>query len=396
MSAGLEGVSPAEPAGGVVPGVPVLPPDARVLRAERLATPDVIVDDGWLVIAGERVLAIGDGRPPGPVTEELTGLVAPGFVDVHVHGGGGASFDNGRLDEVETIVTAHRGQGTTTMMASLVTDTAAKLSRTCSSLGAMATTGLIAGVHLEGPWLSAGQAGAHAVALLEQPTGESVDRLMDAARGELRMVTLAPELPGALETIERLVAAGIVVAIGHTDATYEQTRAALGAGATVGTHLFNAMRGVHHREPGPIPAVLESDAYFELIADGMHVHPAVLSMAFRPGRSVLVTDAIAAAIAADGDYMLGQQPVVVRDGKARLAASGTIAGSTITLAGSIRYAVHTAGLPVLEVLQAATATPARMLGLPGVGVLAPGAFADLVVLTEALHVSRVMYRGAWL
>lgn len=386
---------------GVAPGMAArdagaLPKGARVLRAERLATPAVVIQNGWLTVAGDRVLAVGDGAPPGPVAEELAGLVVPGFVDVHVHGGGGASFDDARAQGVETVVTAHRGRGTTTMTASLVTDTVPRLMQTCSALSSMSAAGVVAGIHLEGPWLSAAQTGAHAVALLDQPRSESVARLIGAAQGALRMVTLAPELPGALEAIEQLVAADVVAAIGHTDATYEQTRAALDAGASVGTHLFNAMRGLHHREPGPIAAVLESNAYFELIADGMHLHPAVLAMAFRPGRTVLVTDAIAAALAGDGNYTLGQQPVVVRDGTARLAASGTIAGSTTTLDSSVRYAVQTAGLPLLEVVQAATSTPARMLGLVGVGVLEPGAFADLVVLSDSLEVARVMHRGTWL
>ena len=185
------------------------------------------------------------------------------------------------------------------------------------------------------------------------------------------MVTIAPERPGALPAIAQLVSAGVVAAVGHTDATYDETRAALEAGATAGTHLFNAMPPLHHRQPGPVAALLESSAYLELVADGVHVHPAVLALAWRTGRTALVTDAMAAAGAADGEYTLGSLSVVVRDGEARLASTGAIAASTATLASSLRYATSMAGVPLPDALAAVTSTPAAMLGLDGVGALAP-------------------------
>ena len=175
-------------------------------------------------------------------------------------------------------------------------------------------------------------------------------------------------------------------------------RAALDAGAGVGTHLFNAMRGLHHREPGPGAALLEHpDAYVELIADGAHLHPAVVRLAARakPHLTVLVTDAMAAAGAEDGDYRLGPMRVQVRGGLATLADTGAIAGSTLTMAAAVRYAASVAGLPIEDVVRAATATPAAMLGLDRVGALRPGYFADLVVLDDALNVTRVMRRGRW-
>jgi N-acetylglucosamine-6-phosphate deacetylase len=212
------------------------------------------------------------------------------------------------------------------------------------------------------------------------------------------MVTLAPELPGGLDAVRRLSALGVVAAIGHTDATYDQARAALDAGASVGTHLFNAMRGLHHREPGPVTALLEHpDAYVELIADGVHLHPAVLRLAAtrKPHLAVLVTDAMAAAGAGDGDYRLGDLSVQVRDGTARLADSGTIAGSTLTMAAAVKFAIRFAGLAIEDVVRAATASPAAMLGLTKVGALRPGYRADLVVLDEQLDVLRVLHRGVW-
>jgi N-acetylglucosamine-6-phosphate deacetylase len=212
------------------------------------------------------------------------------------------------------------------------------------------------------------------------------------------MVTLAPELPGGLDAVRALTAAGVVAAVGHTDATYDQTRAALDAGASVGTHLFNAMRGLHHREPGPVTALLEHpDAFVELIADGVHLHPAVLRLA--AGRkshlAVLVTDAMAAAAAGDGDYELGALSVEVRDGVARLVSNGAIAGSTLTMASAVRFAVQSGGLPIEEAVRAATTTPAAMLGLERVGALRPGYRADLVVLDEHLDVLAVLDRGSW-
>ena len=189
----------------------------------------------------------------------------------------------------------------------------------------------------------------------------------------------------------------MVAAIGHTDATYDQARAALDSGASVGTHLFNAMRKLHQREPGPVAALLEHpDAYVELICDGVHVHPAMIGLAAaaKPHRTVLVTDAMAAAAAADGSYRLGRLEVEVRDGVARLSGGGAIAGSTATMATSVRLAVG-AGLTLEDAVRAATATPATLHGLARVGALRPGAYADLVVLDDDLRVSRVMHRGTW-
>lgn len=370
-----------------------------LVTADAIVTPARVLAPGWLLVDGDRVGEVGAGDPPRPSDVALPGAtLVPGFVDVHAHGGGGASFDGGDPEAVATAVRTHLAHGTTSMVASLVSAGRPTLIASVRDLADLADDGVVAGIHLEGPWLNSRRAGAHDPAVLGDPVAAEVDALIEAARGHLRMVTLAPERTGGLDAIGRLTAAGVAAAIGHTEATYDEARAALDAGATVGTHLFNAMPGLHHRAPGPVAALLgHEEAFVELVADGVHVHPAALRVAAtaKPGRVVLVTDAMAAAAAEDGDYRLGRLVVEVRDGVARLAGSDTIAGSTLTMAAAVRYAVRHVGLPLPAAIHAATAAPAAMLGLPGVGSLEPGGVADAVVLDADLAVRRVLHRGRW-
>lgn len=286
----------------------------------------------------------------------------PDFFDMHVHGGGGAAFgDDSRANR--RAASWHRAHGTTGMLASLVTLAPDDLLRAVRVLADSVGSEGISGIHLEGPWLSPRYPGAHDPHLLREPDLPELKRLLGAAAGHIRMVTIAPELPGALPLIEYLADHGIVAAVGHTDATYDQTRQAISAGASVATHLFNAMRPVHHREPGPIPALLEAPhVTVELIADGVHVHPAIYRMvlaAVGPHRVALVTDAMCAAGMPDGAYRLGALPVTVKSGHARLA-DGTIAGGTANMAQLYRFAVGQAG-PETAALQTFT-NPRRALG----------------------------------
>jgi len=373
-----------------------------IVSAAHVVTPARILAPGWLLLDGARIVEVGEGEAPRPPDAALGDVtVVPGFVDIHVHGGGGASFDAGAADAADVVAVTHLAHGTTSMAASLVSDTPDRMARAVRELAGLVDDGRLAGIHLEGPWLSPRRSGAHQPGALSHPDPADVDSLLAAGDGAVRMVTLAPELPGGLDAVRRLDAAGVVVAIGHTDATYDEARAALDAGARVGTHLFNAMRPLHHREPGTVGALLDSTAAVEVIADGVHLHPAVLRTAFAsaPGRCILVTDAMAAAGAPDGDYRLGPMEIEVRVGVARLAdgtGSGAIAGSTLTMDAAVRYAVRTAGLPLLDVVHAASTTPAATWGLDEVGALAPGRRADLVVLDAGLDVVRVMRAGAWL
>ena len=365
----------------------------------RLVTPDGIVD-GWLETAGATITAVGPGEPPRPADRDVAGQwVVPGFVDIHVHGGAGADFTTGSSEQARRIVALHRRHGTTTMLASLVTADVETMAASIDALAGLVDEGELAGIHLEGPFLAPTRRGAHDAGLLRVPEPDVVDRLVSAGPTRVRMVTLAPEQPAAIDAVRRLVDFGVVVAVGHTDATYDQTRAAIDAGAAVGTHLFNAMRPVLHREPGPVPALLEDDRVtVELICDGVHLHPATIRWVLRTAsarRVALVTDAMAAAGAGDGDYLLGHLTVRVRDGVAR-QPDGTIAGSTLTMDRAFRCVVD-AGASVEEAVTMASTTPAEALGLADeIGSITVGRAADLVVLDRTLHVAAVMVKGSWI
>lgn len=369
-----------------------------LLAADTVVTPRRVLSPGWVETSGPVIRTVGEGEPPGTPHHDLgDAVLAPGFVDMHAHGGGGASFMDGPA-AARTALATHRAHGTTTMVASLVTDTIDRLADVCASLAPLAAAGEIAGIHLEGPWLSGQHCGAHDPALLRDPDLADVDRLLQAADGHVVMVTLAPERPGGIDAVRHLTAAGVAAAIGHSDATYAQAREALLAGARVATHLYNAMRPLHHREPGIAGAAIsDGDVYVETIADGIHLHPAVVRqvLATAERRAVLVTDAMAAAGAPDGRYRLGPLDVDVVDGVARLVEGGAIAGSTLTLDAAVRYAVTEAGVPVADAVRAATLAPARVLRLDDRGRIKPGCRADLVALGPDLHVRAVLDAGEW-
>lgn len=376
-----------------------------LITADTIATGAQLLRGGWIEIADGRIRALGHGRPPAdrPADHDLGAVtLVPGFVDTHVHGGGGGAFPEATVAATKAAAELHRRHGTTTMIASLVTAFPDELRRQVEVLAEQVQDGLVAGIHLEGPWLSARRCGAHEPTALRDPDAGELDAVLTAGLGAVRMVTLAPERAGGLAAIRRIVDAGAVAAIGHTDASYEQAVAAIDEGATVGTHLFNAMRPVHHREPGPVIALLEDPRVtVEMITDGVHLHPALyrdVTANVGPDRVSLVTDAMAAAGMADGAYRLGALEVDVRDGVARVAGTDTIAGSTATMDHVFRFAVTHSGRPWDEAVMAAvrqsSVNPARALGLPD-PTLAPGAVADLVVLDEALAVTGVLHRGAW-
>ena len=285
-----------------------------------------------------------------------------GYVDIHCHGGGGHAFGDSDAG-TRAAFAAHRAHGTSSVIASLVALPLDDLQRATDVVRvAMSHEPGILGVHMEGPFLAPTRKGAHDPAALATPSTALVEEILDIVGDVLRMVTIAPELPGALDAIERFSRAGVVVAVGHTEADAALTTAAFERGAALVTHGFNAMRGITGREIGPVGAAIADPlACIELIADGLHVDPTLIRMVFAaaPGRVVLVTDAMAAAGSAPGRYRLGSLDVDVADGRAVIAGTEILAGSTLTLDTAVEVCVA-AGVPRELAVQAASTTPARL------------------------------------
>ena len=358
------------------------------------------VDDFWMLVDGDTITATGHGAFGG-VTDDRIDVggewLVPGFIDLHCHGGGGYSFEDGP-DAIVAALATHRAHGTTRSVISLVANPVPVLTRNLATIADLCDADpLLLGAHLEGPFLESEHRGAHNPAYLQDPQPAVVAELLEAARGCIRHMTVAPDLPNAMETIEILVEAGVVVAVGHTNATAEQSALAFASGARMLTHAFNAMPGIHHRAPGPVVAAFENESVIlELIVDAVHVHPDVVRLAFAaaPGRVAIVTDAMAAAGSADGDYQLGSLAVTVKDGQAVLRGTNTIASSTLTMDRALRIAIDTVGLSPREAVEAVTLAPAKALGLERrLGLLAPGYAADAVMLDHSWAVTGVWGGG---
>ncbi len=373
----------------------------RNIWGANIVTPNGIVREQTVSCVDGVIASI---TPSGQgATVDLHGTwVMPGFIDLHVHGGGGASLSSSDLDEVIHALTFHRAQGTTTSLISLV---CAPVPQLCEQLERIAgwlndpATGLgklVNGVHLEGPFLSQACCGALDPVHMVDADPETVAALLKAAQGWLRVITVAPERPGVLEAIPTLIGAGVVVAIGHTDATAAITATAIDAGATLATHLGNGMRPYHHREPGAFGACLvDQRVACELIVDGHHLHPDTVRLvaAAKPDSAwTLCTDAIPAAGSRDGAFRLGSRRVVVRDGVARIDGTGSLAGSTLTMHAAVSNA-RNLGLDVGIVANAAASNPARLLGRNDRGVIAIGKRADLIVLDDRFELVAVVAQG---
>ena len=360
-----------------------------------------ITRDGWLRIRGALITERGQGDPgrlPGESVIDCGGdLLAPGFIDLHTHGGGGASVEDGP-QAMRAALAVWAAHGTTRTVWSLVAGPPERLTSVLAGVAALAEdekTGVL-GAHAEGPFLAPARRGAHDPESLRAPSLEEAQDLVAAARGYLRQITIAPELPGALPVIEALVAAGVRVAVGHTEASFEQAAAAFDHGATLLTHAFNAMPGIHHRDPGPVLAALgDARVTLEVVFDGVHLADPVARLVFAaaPGRVALITDAMAATGMPDGEYRLGSLGVTVHGGRAVVAGTDTIAGSTLTQDVALRRAVA-AGVDLTAAVAALTLTPAAALGLETqFGLLDPGYVADLVRLSPDLHVKAVWRAG---
>ncbi|WP_341946010.1 N-acetylglucosamine-6-phosphate deacetylase [Microbacterium sp. LWH11-1.2] len=371
-----------------------------VIHSARIVDRGEIVEDGWVRFADGEIVGRGTGTTWEPADEtidaaELAGpgaVLTPGFVDIHGHGGAGAAFDDG-VEAIRTGRALHRAHGTTRAVISLVTAPLDDLARSVATIAdLMETDADILGIHLEGPFLDPAHHGAHEPSLLRAPAADDVARLLEAGRGTVRQVTIAPELPGGLDAIRQIVAAGSAAAVGHTSADATMAVAAFEAGASILTHAFNAMPGIHHRAPGPVlAAAADHRVILEAIADNVHLDPHVIKLIFdsAPGRVALITDAMAAAGSADGHYDLGAVSVTVENGVARADDTGSIAGSTLTQDVALRQAVD-AGAVLPEAVRALTETPARAIGRDAVlGSLRAGMTADAVLLDAELRVARV-------
>lgn len=364
--------------------------------------------DTWIAIAQGSVTARGRGdgwknraaSARSDVIDAAGGFVAPAFVDIHCHGAGGASAEDGAgaedgAEAIDAILDVHRDHGTGRLALSFVSDTIDGLCRSLrAGAGIVRDRAMVTGLHAEGPFLSPDFKGAHAPEVLTSPTPEAVEALLEAAAGTLAQVTIAPELPGALDAINRFTAAGVRVAIGHTAADFELAAAAFDAGASILTHAFNAMPGIHHRAPGPVLAAAEAEhVTVELINDGVHVVAPVARMLHElvPGRLALITDAMAATGLRDGNYHLGSLPVEVTDSVARLVTSdgspGAIAGSTLTMDEAVQRAVAEVGLSPFDAVQAASLVPLRAVGgADANNLLAIGMPADLLLLDDDMNI----------
>jgi N-acetylglucosamine-6-phosphate deacetylase len=402
------------------------------IYASRILTPQEQLADSVILTENGRITAIGHRDevkiPSGAIDYVAAGMtVVPGFVDVHIHGAGGHDVMEATPAALDCITSTVARYGTTSILATTVT---ASVDETCRSLQGIAeyirahekhenieanveagveqqnpepgTPDLAAeilGIHLEGPFISKARRGVHPPDAIARPSVEILDKFRAASDGLIRIITIAPEIPGALDLIRYAVSNGIVAAIGHTDANFEQTQAAIQAGARHSVHFYNAMRPFSHRDPGVIGAILtEPDVTAEVIADGIHVAgPAIQVLLGTKGFDtvLLASDATAATGMPDGNFRLGNFEVMVKDGVCR-NSEGKLAGSTLTLDRALRYIVAL-GVPLVDAVRMATILPARRISLAGKkGIIAVGADADLVVLTSDLRVVGAMTRGAGL
>ena len=353
-----------------------------------------------IVIDDEQIVAVREGVQPHVPAARVDGVIVPGFVDIHVHGGNGADFMDATDEAVARVASFHALHGTTALAATTLSGSREAIRDAVAAIARVAhvrpnSAAEICGIHLEGPYINVHRAGAQSVASIRPADIHEVDALLAQAPDLRWIMTLAPELDGARGLIEHF-RDRVLFSIGHTAADYAEASVALEWGASHFTHLFNAMTGVHHREPGTAGAALVSaDATAELIADGIHVHPAVLRMAATamPRRIALVTDAVRAAGMPEGRYKLYEHEFSVTAGAARLV-DGTLAGSVLTMQRAVQNMVELAGLPFEMVIPLATEVPARLLGVSDrKGKIAAGYDADLVVLSPKFDVERVFVRG---
>ena len=374
-----------------------------VLTGARILTPDDEIEGGSVIVEDGRIAEVAAGLsvPAGAEVVDLRGLtLAPGFIDIHVHGGGGFSLASGDVEELRSYARWVVAHGVTSFVASVVGDRpedGEAALRAIAGAGPAEGGAELLGAHLEGPFVSPERRGALPEGWLRPPGAGLLGRLLEAAGGRLRLITLAPELPGAAAVLELAVRGGCVVAVGHSDATYEEARDAFARGARHLTHAFNAMRPFHHREPGPLGAALDTEGVtVELIADGVHVHRAAARMVVRTkgvDGVALVTDGVPPAGLSEGSFRIGGRDARLAEGRVALP-DGTIAGSAATMDRVIRYVVEEGIATPAQAVRMASTVPAGVLGLGGrKGRIARGYDADLVALDSDLNVAMTWVAG---
>ena len=333
----------------------------------------------WIDIREGLIHEIGDGPHPS-AERKFTGTLIPGFVDIHCHGGGGYYFSNLNPDQITGAIDIHRRAGTTTQYASLVTADLDQLKAQIEALIPFVRSGDLAGIHLEGPYLSHAKCGAHAPELLRAPHLSEIKSLIEWGQGTIAMVTIAPELEGALESISWLASQGIVAAIGHSDADADTARAAIDAGAKVVTHFTNAMAKMVGGQSMATEVLEDSDISLELINDGTHVPIDVIEVLKKSAleRTILVTDAMSAAGSIDGKYLIGDLEVEVKDSIARLVSNGSLAGSTLTMERAFINFMNKDGVNIVDAVHAASTRAAQVFGLKNVGSISIGKKADIL------------------
>ncbi|KOP64508.1 N-acetylglucosamine-6-phosphate deacetylase [Bacillus sp. FJAT-18019] len=385
--------------------------EAVQLLYGRVVTPAGMCEDGVLAIHGESIAYAGIvSELPEELKQAATevihqpdGYILPGFVDIHVHGGNGEDFMDASKEVLDKITSFHSSQGTTTMLATTMTAPKAAIDHVLREVDEYRKQGMpytkLAGAHLEGPFISPKWPGAQNPEHIVNANIDWLEEWVSTYPELVRQVTLAPEREGALKAISWLKDHGIVAALGHTDATYEEVETAVEAGLSHGVHTFNAMTGLHHRKPGVVGAMLGDDRLScEIIADGIHVHPAAMQILARMkqrGSLILITDAMSATGMPDGEYTLGDLPVVVENGIATLKDNrDSLAGSTLTMIRGFQMLVRKVGLSIEQASEAASINPARKIGIADcTGSLESGKLADVLLLSSDLDLQGVWIQG---
>lgn len=381
----------------------------------RILTPDGWIENGSLLINDGKIVQIADSEihaeDEGKEIRRVDaggGLLLPGFIDIHVHGGGGYDAMLGSAEHIQGMCRFHASNGTTSLLATTLTATHEEIITALECAGQLIKTGHepdganLLGVHLEGPFLNAARCGAQNPADLRDPSIEEFDAFWEASQGTIKLMTIAPELSHAEEVIRYAVSKGVVISLGHTDADFATMRRATEWGATQVTHLFNGMRSLHHREPGAAGGALMLDQLaVELICDGIHVHPGLIKWAFdiKPeGKVLLITDSMCAAGCPDGEYLLGKLPVIMKQGKVYLkqedGTEGGLAGSSLTMIEALANAVKFTGMDIAELVPALTIHPAEQIGVShSKGTIEPGKDADLIIVNEQFQVCQTFVLG---